>query len=314
MNFEYLWLILVLASVTIDALIVFIDNYVSDVYFKGNCAVAQRVFYAFTTTAFGVIVTLIGGLENFTRAEPSTFFFLFLAGVISTISHIPYLKALEIDDSTNIGIFFQLAPILYLVIGWLFLGDSLTPVQLAAFFLVLSAPILIIATTRKRSRKAKLKASLLTSLYVVLAVIANLIFVEHNLPGLNFLTCIGLFLLGKGIGNSVILIFRPKWRRRFRAVLKSSNKKVLRPLAIDAVLGIMKDIAGRAGLVLAPSVALASAISDSSEPMIIFFLGLALTLIWPKFGREELNKKSVLIHLVAIVIVVAGIILLQFQA
>ena len=62
---------------------------------------------------------------------------------------------------------------------------------------------------------------------------------------------------------------------------------------------------------MAPSVALASAASDSTTPIMIFFMGIVLTILWPNFGREKLNRKSVLVHLIATVLVVAGIILIQ---
>jgi hypothetical protein len=56
---------------------------------------------------------------------------------------------------------------------------------------------------------------------------------------------------------------------------------------------------------------MASAASDSVTPVVIFFMGIVLTLIWPKFGREKLNRKNVLVHLVATMLVVIGIVLLQ---
>ena len=107
------------------------------------------------------------------------------------------------------------------------------------------------------------------------------------------------------------MLAKPSWRRRFRSVVKSSRKKVLTPLSIDFILNLIKDFTYRSALVLAPSIALASAASDSAEPIVIFFMGLLFTLIWPKFGREKLNRKSVIVHLIATILVVAGIILIQ---
>ena len=38
------WLILVIITVFVDAMRIFIDNYVSDVYFKGRGAASQKIF------------------------------------------------------------------------------------------------------------------------------------------------------------------------------------------------------------------------------------------------------------------------------
>ena len=289
---------------------IFIDNYASDVYFKGNGAVSQKLFYGYAYLLLSSVILVFTGFNIFVTSW-SVIAIVILSGILASVAGIPYYKALEIEDSTNLGIFIQLAPILYLVLGWIFLGETITPTQFIAFFVILAAPLLIILTTRKRSRKVKLRAVFYAFLFVLIAVISNLIFVKASTPDLNFASSIALLFIGKGIANLVIVYMRPKWRKRFRNVLKSSHRKVLRPLIINSCIGAIKDFAYRGALIAAPAVALASAASDSAEPIVIFFMGLVLTIIWPKFGREKLNRKTVLVHLIATVLVVAGIVLLQ---
>ncbi|MBR6505586.1 EamA family transporter [Candidatus Saccharibacteria bacterium] len=304
------WIIFVIIAVVVTAIVIFIDNYISDVYFKGRDAASQKYFFTFAYLIAGLITLLIFGI-NFSVASPLTYIIILGSGIIISVANIFYYRALEIDNSTNLGIFIQLAPILYLVFGWMFFGDTISPLQLVAFAVILSAPILIILTARKRSRKVKIRAVLFTFLYVAIAVAGNLLFAKFNNPDINFGTEIALVFLGKGIGNSIIMLFKPDWRRRFRSVVQSTHKKVLLPLSIDFILNLIKDFTYRSALVLAPSIALASAASDSAEPIVIFFMGLLLTLIWPKFGREKLNRKSVVVHLIATILVVTGIILIQ---
>jgi len=306
------WLVLVAVAILTDSIRIFIDNYASDVYFKGNGAVSQKLFYAYTSIFFAIILALIGGLD-FTSTPALTFLLLILSGIISSIASIPYYKALEIDNSTNLGIFIQLAPALYLILGWLFLGETVSWPQLLAIPIILAAPTLIVLTSRKNSRKTRARAILFSFLYVLGAVIGNLISVEQSAgaENLNLLTEIGLVLFGKGLGAFLIFLIVPKWRHRFRQVVKTSNFRVFRPLTANAIIGLIKDISYRTALAIAPSVALVSATADSTEPIIIFFMGLVLTLIWPKFGRETLNSKTVFVHVIATVLVVISIILLQ---
>ena len=120
-----------------------------------------------------------------------------------------------------------------------------------------------------------------------------------------------LVFIGLGIGNLLIIALMPKWRRRFLAVYRSSHRLVLRPLFGGLVVSLVKKFSYHATLILAPSVALASATSDSAEPIAIFFMGIVLTLIWPKFGREKIDRKSILVHLIAIILVVIGVVLIQ---
>jgi hypothetical protein len=304
------WIIFVIIAVLFTSIIIFIDNYTSDYFFKGRGAASQKYFFAFTYIIAALIMLTIFGID-FSISDPLIYIAIFVSGLIAAFAGIFYYKALEIDDSTNLGIFIQLAPIIYLILGWMFSGDPISLLQIVASIIILIAPILIILTARKKSRKVRIKAILLTFLYVLIAVLGNFIFAKSNKIEANFATEIALVFLGKGIGNAIIILTKSKWRRRFFTVIKQSHKKALVPMSFSAVLNIIKDFAYRSALVLAPSIALASATSDSATPIVIFFMGLLLTLIWPKFGRENLTRKSVVVHLIATILVVTGIILLQ---
>lgn len=307
------WLALVAIAVVFDAFRIFTDNYISDVYYKGREVAAQKLFSAYGKTIVSIIILLIVGFSfsDFTPQAIVTFLF---AGVLLSLAEIPYYLALGIDDSTNIGIFIQLTPVLYLILGWLFLGDTFSPIQLIAIAIILIAPILIVATSRKRSRKTKLRAVMLALIYVLISVIGNLIFVKTNGEELDMhiiVEEITLVILGTGLTDALTMLCLPKWRKRYHHVIKKSKGKVRIPLAISMFIGIIKSFAYRAALVVAPAVALASAASDSVEPIVIFFIGIVLTLIWPQFGREKLDKKTVLVHLAATILVVVGIILMK---
>lgn len=305
------WLVLVLISTVLYCINIFVDNYVSDYYFKGRDAVATKLFYGWAWIIVAIPM-MIFFWNEYAQVDFLSLLILFGAGLMHGLAGVPYFKALELDDSTNLGIFIQLAPVLYLILGWIFLGESFTPLQLVAIGIILLAPILIVVTTRKRSRKVRLRAVFYSLIYVTLAVVANLIFVKTDAETLGMIPKIVLVFLGKGISNLLIVYLRPRFRKRFTYVRKSTKNKVLIPLALNELFGIFKEITYRAGLILAPAVAMASAASDSVTPVVIFFMGIVLTLIWPKFGREKLNRKNVLVHLVATVLVVVGIVLLQF--
>ena len=236
-----IWLVLVGMATILDSTRIFIDNYTSDVYFKGRGAVSQKLFYGYAFLVSALILAIITKFAFNVDYLPSYALF-FVSGVLAGIAGIPYLKALEIDDSTNIGIFTQLAPAFYLILGWFLLDDVFSPLQLVAIFVIMLAPLLIIFTTKKRSRKIKIKAVLYAFLYVLIAVIGNIIFVKENTAELHFLTEILFVFLGKGISDLIIVYVHPKWRRRFRFVMKSSHKKVLRPLITNSLVGFFKNI------------------------------------------------------------------------
>lgn len=307
------WLILVVIAVLFDVFRIFTDNYISDVYYKGRNVAAQKMFSAVAKTIAAILILIVAGF-TFDSIEPSVVGFIIFTGMLASLAEIFYYYALGIDDSTNLGIFIQLAPVLYLIFGWFFLGDTFSPTQLIAIVIILLAPILIVLTSRKRSRKIKLRAILLAFLYVLITVISNIIFVQtsDNTHDVQLLIKeIALAVLGTGIMDIAIMLCLPKWRHRYYHVIKKSRGHVRIPLFVSFAVGLVKSFAYRAALIAAPAVAIASAASDSVEPIVIFFMGLVLTLIWPNFGREKLDRKSVLVHLAATILVVIGIVLIQ---
>lgn len=308
------WLIFVLIAAILDAIRIFIDNYLSDVFFKDRLAVSQKMFSAYMELIVAVIFLAFNGF-NLNQTELPVLLLFMLSGIIATLGAIPYYKALEIEESTNLGILIQLAPIFYLILGCIFLGETVSIKQIVAIFIILLAPILIVATSHKKSRKVKTRAIIYSLFYVLLAVIGNLIFVNtNNLPTnhLNFIDQIAFYYIGMAFINFILVYSQPKWKNRFRSVAKKNGIKLIGPMILNHMINVGKSIVYRIGLITAPIVALASAASDSVLPIIIFFMGIVLTLIWPKFGREKLTKKTVLVHLVATIIVVCGIILMQF--
>ena len=306
------WIIFIAINIISASMTIFIDNYVTDVYFKGREANSVKTLSGFAYVIYAIAMTLIFGI-NFQDTNILSVILIFSTGIISSIGSIPYLKALECDDSINLGIFIQSAPVLYLILGWFLLGESFSPFQLVSFAIILSAPVIILLNTRKRSRKVRLKAIMYASLFIITYVASALIFVIENDSGLTLTSSLAIVLFGKGVGNIIIIAFKPKWRKRFCHVIKESKNKALVPIMINTVIAVVADFSYRIGLATAPTVAFASAISDTGEPIAIFFLGLVLTLIWPKFGREKLDRKSVRVHLIATVLVVIGIILMQVQ-
>ena len=304
------WIVLVILAVLSDSMRIFVDNFSADVYFKGKGAVSEKLFYGYAYIVSAFIIFAVTGF-HIMDSTPETIIPLAISGLFSGIASIFYFRVLEIDDSTNLGIFIQLSPVLYLVLGWFFLNETFSPIQLVAFSLILSASLIVVLTARKKSRKIRLRALFLSLLYVLISVIGNLIFVKTDNGSLDFVKEIGVVLLAKGITDVLIVYCNPKWHKRFRNVAISSRFKVFRPLIVNSFFGIVKEFTYRGALAAAPAVALASVASDSAEPIAIFFLGLILTLIWPKFGRESLNKKTVLVHLTATILIVVGIILMQ---
>lgn len=307
------WLIFTAISVLSDSSRIYIDNYISDYYYKGKSAAAQKVFYAGAFSILALVLLAIGNTHYPLLEIPfSTIILFIISGMFVSIAGIPYYKVLELDNSTNLSIFVQFSPILYLIFGFIFLGENISIMQLVAFFIILAAPLSIILSAKKRdAKRLEFKAAAYAFLYVLMIVIGNLIFVKQNAVEIPFVTELALTFLGKGIGNTIITILMPKWRKRYREVSRRSHGQVYRPLLCTFIACVLKDIMQYSAMIAAPSVALVSVVADSSKPVVIFIMGIIMTILWPKFGREDLSRRSIALHLLTTILIVIGVFLLQ---
>ena len=57
--------------------------------------------------------------------------------------------------------------------------------------------------------------------------------------------------------------------------------------------------------------AVVSAVENVVKLLTTFLLGFVLTIAWPKFGRESLNRRTVIVHCVATLIVICGIVMVE---
>ena len=94
------WLILVAVAVVADAIRVFADNYITDVYFKGKESVSQKHFYGWFFVVMAIVMLFIFPVD-FHTTPLYLIGFLVLAGCLNSLAGIPYYRAIEMDCIFN---------------------------------------------------------------------------------------------------------------------------------------------------------------------------------------------------------------------
>ncbi len=311
------WLILTLAASIAGSISAFFDNYIIDVFFKGRNPAAQKVFGGPINLFIGITLLIIYTFISPAGFPPAFNAFLFIiSGLISSLATMFYYMALKSEDTTGAIIFCQLYPIFYLVMGFLFLGEKITGMQLIAFLFLMAAPLVILLLTGKRRKKMEYRAALLLLINVILSPLAAIIFVfaERTIGWVDndfsIVLAMGLLFIGKGLFDSTVSILNKKWRRRAKNVIKESRKKVFIPIFANAAVWLFADYGIRKAM-LSEQVAIVSAINLAVELLATFVLGLVFTIIWPRFGREKLEKRTVAAHFIATILAIIGIILVE---
>jgi drug/metabolite transporter (DMT)-like permease len=301
-----LWLILCILAALTWSFSAFIDNYQTDVIFKGRTPQAMKVLNG---PVYIVISIIVGIIFRIQFPELGTIGFLMLSGALSSIGALAYYQALEHEEATGAAITYQLQPILFLLIDFIIFGEQISIRQILGFIIILLAPVIVVfSRKRANSRRMEVRAIGLLILYVVIATISAEISTRSS-GGVDFKSVFVFYLLGRGVMDVIIGLF-PKYRKRHKYILAHRAKAYVGTVVVNQCLCALADFAYRYGLIIGIA-AIASAVTNAAELILTFTLGIILSIIWPNFGREKLKHRLVVAHIIAVILCVIGIIIIQ---
>ena len=301
-----LWLILCVIAALTWSVSAFIDNYQTDVIFKGKTPQAMKVLNG---PVYILIATAVGLFFKIQFPDLPQIGLLLLSGALNSVGALAYYQALKNEEATGATVFYQLQPVLFLIVDFLIFGESISVQQIIGFITILLAPVFIVfSRKRAKSRMMAMHAALLLILYVVIATVSAEIAVR-SASNVDYKTVFVIYLFGRGCTDCLLGLV-PKYRKRHKYIMKHSPKAYVGTVVLNQCLCAFADFMYRYGLVIGVA-ALGSAVTNAAELILTFVLGVVLSLIWPNFGREKLHKHIVIAHIIAVLLCVAGIIIIQ---
>jgi drug/metabolite transporter (DMT)-like permease len=303
------WIILCLLVALLYAISAFIDNYITDVLFKGRLPQAVKVSNCVFYPATALLIALVFGVQAIPFQMALV---VFASGAIHSCASLPYFLALRDEETTTAATYFQLLPIICFFADIFLLGKVITNKQIIALAIIILALIVIAIAERKgkRNRKKHLRGSLLLLAYVLIASVSTIIFSHVASFGFDYWSIVFWYVLGRAFFDTTGTIAHKSWRKRFKEVIHAHPVKTMTIILSTSIIYTAGDFIFRYALGLTNS-SFASAVANASELIITFLLGIILTLIRPKFGREKLDKRNVMAHLIAVIMVTTSIILIQ---
>lgn len=304
---EWLWVLIAAAAALAAAFYTFLDNYSIDVFFKGRTPQAQNAFIGPAYILVGIVLMFVLPIQT---VAPLNALGIIGAGILASVACIFYYKALGAEDSTRVTLLQQLSPIFYLVFGIILLGEEMSQGKLLGLVVILMVPIVLFMRTKKNSQKTQVRAFTLILVKNILSALANVLIVMFGVGG-DVFAVVAFAVLGKGIGDTGMMLLNKKWRDRWNTVYKKNGGKLLGVLGVDCLAWLASDFVYYVALTMAPAVAIGSAVVKGLQPVFVFVMGVILTLIWPNFGREKIDRRTISTNLIVTIIAVTGIVLMQ---
>ncbi|MBP6884748.1 MAG: EamA family transporter [Candidatus Pacebacteria bacterium] len=265
----------------------------------GSILIFSSVFAVFLL----IYITLIRGVDvgiiNFRDILS-----LILIGALGVLAFFLYLSALETEETSIVIPFLQIGPVFGFLLGYVFLGETLSLNQIMASLLILSG-VSILSFEFDVDNNIKLKKTML-----LLMIGASFFFALNDtlfkVMALQDSFWISSFwqYVGVIISGLVIFVVSKKYREQFLNMFRQNSIKVLSVNVISEFLYLVGNLASNFAMMLAP-VALVLVVS-SYQPLFVFIIGVLLTTFFPKVATEKLTKKHLVQKMISIVIIVIG--------
>jgi drug/metabolite transporter (DMT)-like permease len=298
-----MWILFAFSGPILWAASTHVDKYLVEKYFKNSDTAVLMVF----TAIIGVVMLpFIWQSDPGVLALPFTSIaVMILSGILYMGAMLFYLRAIQSEEASVVAPLFQASTLFTLLLAYLFLGETLTWLQMAGGAFILFGALLLSLNSSLEFTHFKPRLVLLMLACTFVLALSSVIFkffaVQDRFWDTTFWTYVGEALFGIGI------IAVPKYLRQFLALFKRSPGAVISINAANELINLGGGLGVRFASLLAP-VALVSAISSTST-LFVFLFGILLTRIAPALGREDISRRSLLQKGVATLLVIVGVIL-----
>ena len=216
---------------------------------------------------------------------------LVTTGMSSVLAAVCYLYALDMDEASFVTPFYQTVPVFAYVLGYFVLGETITLAQgLGSFVIIVGALAFSFEYGHQGIRFRQsvvalmLGASLLSG---VNGVIFKLIAMDKG-----FWVSLFWGFVGQVVAGLTLLVFVPSYRRDFLALFKQHRVAAVGLIALSRALFSVSEAVTLYATLLAP-VALVLLV-NSFQPLFVFIMGIALTLLFPRLANESLGRMKLL--------------------
>lgn len=283
------WFFLALLSPALDTVINFTDKYI-----VGNEISDYRGMPIYSTIVAFIAGTIFWIAAGFPLLGMRDALIILGTGMLSIWGLALYFRALSMSDTSDVIIFFKLIPVLVLILSFFILKEPVTAKQLIGFLLVLVATFGVSLEKSFSLKKVQFNTSsplfLIFCVDVLWAIAA--IMVKFSINANSLSKVLSYESWGVTIGGVILYLCFPSIRNAFHTTWKEVRKVALGIMFFNEAVFVLSRSVVFYAYSLGPA-ALVSVIGGSQ----VFYgigLGFALSVLAPKFFKEDISKETLM--------------------
>jgi uncharacterized membrane protein len=274
------WLLLAFCGPVLWAISTHIDKYLVEKYFKDSGVGALLIFTALVGIPF---MPLIAAFTDVTGIGRVGMIVTSISGLLYLTAIYFYLRALQQEEASVIAPLFQTSTLFTYIIAYFVLHETLTGWRLAGGLLVMASALVgSYEPGGTRHFKLGIVAPILvcTATLAGSAVMFKFFAIQDAFWPVTFWSFAGQAVFGAVLGIN----------------------------AANELINLGGGLAARYASLLGP-ISLVQAIGGTTS-FFVFAFGVLLSLFFPKLGREDMSRRSLIQKGIAVTLIVAGVILI----
>jgi drug/metabolite transporter (DMT)-like permease len=295
------WLVFAFSGPVLWAISTHFDKYLVERYFKNSDTAVLLIFTALMGT---LTLPFIAFYEpTITGPGLGSIALIMLSGVLYMGAMLLYLRALQTEEASVVAPFFQAAPLFGYVLAYVVLGETLSARQLAGGALIIVGTLIVSLRFRRDAGVFKLRLAILMLACGLALALSGLIFKVFAISVEFWITTFWLFV-GEALFGCAILAIAG-YRRQLVAVVSKNAAPLLTISGVNELLNLGGALGFRYALLFAP-LSIVQAIGATTT-LFVFAFGVALSAVFPRFGRETLSRRELVQKGAAAILVAAGV-------
>jgi len=294
------WVVLTLIAVLFWSVQSILNKYFRVSYFENSLG------YIIFLTPIGLYSLVLLFFEPFVLLGTTEGVAAILSGIVAFVGYYFYIESLHKEEVSRVVILGGISPLFVLVLSTIFLNEILTTEQYIAFALILTGSIIM--SFKRVEQRIELKyGALLVLLSSLFFSIQGVLFKYVSKANLATIMVYRQF----GFIACVLLVFFISKKA------KEYTRKVINDLNIKKKVSVYcSEIIGLTGLFLfylavqKGPVSLVS-VTGGFQPIFVFILAIIISTFFPKFLKEEINKKTISLKIISIILMVTGLYLIS---
>ena len=274
---------------------------IGDKYIVGN-RVKNPYVYLMWLNMIGIVTLLLIPFVDFYVPEPRFLLWIALAGALWFFGGLPYIRAVQIEEVTRINIWWNLIPVFALLIEFFVVGKRFAAFELLAFAILVSGAFL--ASLHAGKRTIVLSKAFPLMIVSTAAFAAYAVIFSDVLQSAPFVVAF-IWVHSMAFVSSFSLLAFRSVRRDFLTELRALTAGMRVAVFVQALLDSTGVFFSQWALSLA-SAALVFSL-EGSQVIFVFTMASLISVFAPKFLKEELDFRNVMLKFAAIALMVIGV-------